>query len=220
MLLERAPPVYRLPFTVYAFAMLSVALTGNIAAGKSTVSELFRRWGATVIDADALAREAQAPGTPVLAAIIARFGTEMLQPDGTLDRAALRRRVMGDQAALAALNAIVHPEVRRRRLELARAAAARGDRILVSEIPLLFEAADPTAFDAVVLVDAPVELRRQRLLQSRNLSRDEAERMLASQLPTEVKRCHSDYVIDNIGDLAALESAARAVWGALLAATK
>ncbi len=200
--------------------MLSVALTGNIAAGKSTVSELFRGWGATVIDADALAREAQAPGTPVLAAIIARFGTAVLHPDGTLDRAALRRRVMGDQAALAALNAIVHPEVRRRRLELARAAAARGDSIVVSEIPLLFEAADPTAFDIVVLVDAPVELRRQRLLQSRNLSQDEADRMLASQQPTDGKRCRSDYVIDNIGDLAALESAARAVWRALLAATK
>jgi dephospho-CoA kinase len=200
--------------------MLSVALTGNIAAGKSTVSELFRGWGATVIDADALAREAQAPGTPVLAAIIARFGTAVLHPDGTLDRAALRRRVMGDQAALVALNAIVHPEVRRRRLELARAAAARGDSIVVSEIPLLFEAADPTAFDIVVLVDAPVELRRQRLLQSRNLSQDEADRMLASQQPTDGKRCRSDYVIDNIGDLAALESAARAVWRALLAATK
>jgi len=200
--------------------MLSVALTGNIAAGKSTVSELFRGWGATVIDADALAREAQAPGTPVLAAIIARFGTAVLHPDGTLDRAALRRRVMGDQAALSALNAIVHPEVRRRRLELARAAAARGDSIVVSEIPLLFEAADPTAFDIVVLVDAPVELRRQRLLQSRNLSQDEADRMLASQQPTDGKRCRSDYVIDNIGDLAALESAARAVWRALLAATK
>jgi dephospho-CoA kinase len=200
--------------------MLNVALTGNIASGKSTVSELFRGWGATVIDADALAREAQAPGTPVLAAIIARFGTAVLHPDGTLDRAALRRRVMGDQAALAALNAIVHPEVRRRRLELARAAAARGDSIVVSESPLLFEAADPTAFDIVVLVDAPVELRRQRLLQSRNLSQDEADRMLASQQPTDGKRCRSDYVIDNIGDLVALESAARAVWLALLAATK
>ncbi len=200
--------------------MLSVALTGNIASGKSTVSELFRRWGATVIDADALAREAQAPGTPVLAAIAARFGTEVLRPDGTLDRAALRHRVMGDPSALGALNAIVHPEVRRRRFELTRAAAARGDRIVVSEIPLLFEAADPTAFDAVVLVDAPVEIRRQRLLQSRDLSPDEAEQMLAAQLPTDVKRCRSDYVIDNIGDLAALETAARAVWEALLAATE
>ncbi len=209
--------------------MLNVALTGNIASGKSTVTELFRRWGATVINADALAREAVAPGTPVLAAITARFGTEVLHPDGTLDRAALRRRVMGDQSALAALNGIVHPEVHRRRFELTRAAAARGDRIVVSEIPLLFEAADPTAFDTVVLVDAPVELRRQRLLRSRNLSPllrsrnlspDEADQMLAAQLPTDMKRCRSDYVIDNIGDLAALESAARTVWQALLAATK
>ena len=160
--------------------MLSVALTGNVAAGKSTVAELFRRSGATVIDADRLAREAQAPGTPVLAAITVRFGPEILQPDGSLDRAALRRRVMADPAALAELNAMVHPEVRRRRAELARAAAARGDRIVVSEIPLLFEAADPTGFDAVVLVDAPADVRRRRLLQSRDLSPDEADRMLAA----------------------------------------
>jgi dephospho-CoA kinase len=199
--------------------MLSVALTGNIAAGKSTVAELFRRWGATVIDADRLAREAQAPGTPVLAAITVRFGPEILQPDGSLDRAALRRRVMADRGALAELNGMVHPEVRRRRAELVRAAAARGDRIVVSEIPLLFEAADPTGFDAVVLVDAPLDVRRRRLLQDRDLSPDEADRMLAAQLPTDTKRHRSDYVIDNIADLAALERAAQAVWQSLLVAS-
>ena len=199
--------------------MLSVALTGNVAAGKSTVAELFRRWGATVIDADRLAREAQAPGTPVLAAIAVRFGPEILQPDGSLDRAALRRRVMADPGALAELNAMVHPEVRRRRAEIARAAAARGDRIVVSEIPLLFEAADPTGFDAVVLVDAPVDVRRRRLLEGRDLSPDEADRMLAAQLPTDTKRDRSDYVIDNIADLAALERGAQAVWQSLLVAS-
>src|SRR5256885_14129362 len=98
--------------------MLNVALTGNIAAGKSTVVDLFRQWGATIIDADELAREAQAPGTPVLAAIAKRFGTDVLLADGTLDRAGLRNKVMGDDAALAALNAIVHPAVQQRRLEL------------------------------------------------------------------------------------------------------
>ena len=95
--------------------MLNVGLTGNIASGKSTVVDLFRRWGATIIDADALAREAQAPGGEVLAAIARRFGADVLAGDGSLDRAALRAKVMGDDAALAALNAIVHPAVRQRR---------------------------------------------------------------------------------------------------------
>ena len=195
--------------------MLNVGLTGNIASGKSTVTELFRRWGATIIDADGLVREAQAPGTPVLAAIASRFGSAMLRPDGTLDRAALRHEVMNNPAALADLNAIVHPVVHRRRDELMRRAAARGDRIVVSDIPLLFEAVDPAAFDVVVLVDAPVEIRRQRLLANRDLSPSDAERMLAAQLPSNSKRTRSDYVIDNMGDLAALERAARKVWEAL-----
>jgi len=195
--------------------MLNVGLTGNIASGKSTVTELFRRWGATIIDADALVREAQAPGTRVLAAIASRFGSAMLRPDGTLDRAALRQKVMNNPAALADLNAIVHPDVHRRRDELMRRAAARGDRIVVSDIPLLFEAVDPAAFDVVVLVDAPVEIRRQRLLANRDLSPSDAERMLAAQLPSNSKRTRSDYVIDNMGDLAALERAARKVWEAL-----
>jgi dephospho-CoA kinase len=195
--------------------MLNVALTGNIASGKSTVAELFRRWGATIIDADALVREAQMPGTPVLAAIAKQFGAAVLHADGTLDRAALRRIVLNDPDALAQLNAIVHPEVQRHRDELMQRAAERGDRIVVSDIPLLFEAADPTAFDAVVLVDAPLPIRRQRLLASRGLTADEADRMLAAQLPADAKRPRSDYVIDNGGDMAALERSAREVWKAL-----
>src|SRR3989442_10759096 len=108
--------------------MLNVGLTGNIASGKSTVVGLFRRWGATIVDADELAREAQAPGTEVLAQIAGRFGADVLRPDGSLDRAALRAKVMGDDAALAALNAIVHPAVRRRRDQLIEEARGRGDR--------------------------------------------------------------------------------------------
>jgi dephospho-CoA kinase len=195
--------------------MLHVALTGNIAAGKSTVADLFRRWGATVIDADELARAAQAPGGPVLAAIAARFGADVLDADGALDRARLRRRVMGDAEALAALNAIVHPEVFRRREALVQEAEARGERLVISDIPLLFEVADPAAFDAVVLVDAPVPLRRARLLATRGLSPEEAEAMIAAQLPAAQKRPRSDYVIENAGDFAALEQAARAVWESL-----
>ncbi|HEY8196419.1 MAG TPA: dephospho-CoA kinase [Gemmatimonadales bacterium] len=197
--------------------MLSVALTGNIGAGKSTVAGLFQRWGATVIDADQLVREAQAPGQPVLKDIASRFGAEVIFHDGSLDRAALRARVMDDPAALADLNRIVHPEVRRRRLELLNQARVRGDRLVVSVIPLLFEADDPKAFDAVVLVDAEAPVRRARLVASRALSSGVAEQMMAAQLASAPKRPQSDFVIDNDGDLPALERSARSVWESLLA---
>lgn len=197
--------------------MLSVALTGNIGAGKSTVAGLFERWGATLIDADQLVREAQAPGQPVLRDIASRFGAEVIFSDGSLDRPALRARVLADPTALADLNRIVHPEVHRRRLDLLTEARARGDRIVISDIPLLFEVDDPGSFDAVVLVDAPEPVRRARLLASRALSPVEADRLMAAQLSTTAKRTRSDYVIDNDGDLPALERAARSVWEALLA---
>ncbi|MGE0352316.1 MAG: dephospho-CoA kinase [Gemmatimonadales bacterium] len=192
--------------------MLNVALTGNIAAGKSTVVDLFRRWGATIIDADQLARDAQRPGSEVLQAIAFRFGRDVILPGGELDRAALRGKVMGDEGALAALNAIVHPAVRRERDRLIAAAAARGDRIVINDIPLLFEAASPDDFDAVILVDAPEDMRRRRLTELRGLSEEDAGRTLRSQQPSARKREHSDYVIDNDSDLATLERRARAVW--------
>jgi dephospho-CoA kinase len=197
--------------------MLSVALTGNIASGKSTVAELFRAWGATLIDADRLVRDAQAPGSPVLRAIAARFGPDLIDAAGRLDRKALRHRVMGDPAALADLNRLVHPDVLRRRAALEREARDRGDRIVVSDIPLLFEAADPAAFDAIVLVDAPEPVRRARLLAQRGLSADDADRMLAAQAPSGPKRERSTFVIDNNGDRTALEARAREVWTQLLA---
>jgi dephospho-CoA kinase len=195
---------------------LHVGLTGNVAAGKSTVAELFRRWGATIIDADEIVRELQAPGSPVLAAIVERFGPEVLNADGGLNRAALRGRVLADTAALTALNALVHPAVATRRGERLAEARRRGDRIVVSDIPLLFEADDPGGFDAVVLVDAPAAVRRARLTE-RGLAADEAERLMAAQQPAAAKRARSDFVIANDGDRAALERAAREVWTALVA---
>ncbi len=195
--------------------MLNIALTGNIASGKSTVSELFRRWGATIVDADRLVREAQAPGGAVLRAIVDRFGIGVLRPDGSLDRPALRAIVLADPAARADLNALVHPEVHRLRRERVAEARARGDRVVVTDIPLLFEAGDPAEFDAIVLVDAPDAVRRARLLAARGLPPDEVDRMMAIQLPSAAKRARSHYVIDNDGDHAQLERAARAVWEAL-----
>jgi dephospho-CoA kinase len=197
--------------------MLSVALTGNIGAGKSTVAELFQRWGATVIDADALVREMQGPGQALQAVIANRFGRELIRADGTLDRAGLRAKVLNDPEQLAALNRIIHPEVDRRRRELLAEAASRGERIVVSDIPLLFEAADPTEFDVVVLVDAPEALRRSRLMASRQLPREDIDRLMAAQLASAAKRSRSDYVIENSGDLPSLERSARSVWEALLA---
>ena len=192
--------------------MLNVAVTGNAAAGKSAVVRWFGEWGATVIDADAIVREVQSPGSPVLDAIARRFGSRFIRADGTLDRAALRGRVMGDDDALATLNAIVHPAVRRRRAELASAAQARGTQVLVNEIPLLFEVLNPADFDLVILVDAPMETRRARLRGERGLSEGDADRLLASQLPAAGKRERSHLVIDNDGTLATLEERARNAW--------
>lgn len=197
--------------------MLSIALTGNIASGKSIVAELFRHWGATVIDADALVRELQARESPLLARIVERFGPGILRTDGELDRAALRTLVLADPAALADLNALVHPEVERRRAELVEEARQRGDAIVVSDIPLLFEVGRPEAFDAVVLVDAPEPVRLERLVRFRGLDRAAAKGMIAAQAPSDPKRGQSDYVIDNAGDLESLERAASAVWRALTA---
>jgi dephospho-CoA kinase len=192
--------------------MLNVALTGNIAAGKSTVVDWLRRWGATVIDADALAKDAQTPGSEVLALIVRRFGTDVLAKDGTLDRASLRGKVMGDDAALSALNALVHPAVQARRAELHDAARQRGDALLVNDIPLLFEVLDPAQFDAIVVVDAPVALRRTRLRTKRGLSNEEADRMIAAQMDAERKRARAHYVIENDGSLDALEAHAHDVF--------
>lgn len=195
----------------------SVALTGNIAAGKSTVARWFEQWGARVYDADVLVRELQRAGTPVHRAIVARFSPAVLGPDGELDRSALRRCVLGDAKALADLNAIVHPAVRARRTALEAEAAGRGDRIVVHDIPLLFEAADPRSFDLVVLVDALESVRRERLIHLRGLPAEEADRLMAAQHPSAAKRARSDIVIDNTGDLASLEKRARDAWDRIVA---
>jgi dephospho-CoA kinase len=196
--------------------VISVALTGNVASGKSTVGQFFQEWGATLIDADALVREVQQPGSPVLDAIRSRFGATVVHPDGTLDRDGLRRRILADPGARAALEAIVHPAVQRRRAELLAAARARGDRIVVSDIPLLFEVLDPAAFDAVVLVDAPPAVRRARLVAHRGLDAAEADRLIAAQLPSGSKRERSHVVIDNDGSLDQLRARARDAWQRLL----
>jgi len=189
-----------------------VALTGSTGAGKSTVAALFQQWGATLIDADALVRELQRAGTPVFAEIVAAFGPAIVGDDGELDRRALRQRVFTDPAARRRLEAIVHPAVAHRREELTAAAVARGDPVVVVEIPLLFEADDPAGYDTVVVVDAPEPTRRARLRRHRGLDDPEIDRLFAAQWPAEAKRRRADLVIDNDGSPALLEQRARDAW--------
>lgn len=197
--------------------MLVIGLTGNIGAGKSAVARHFAEWGATVIDADVLARDAVAPGTPTLAAIVERWGAGVLDPAGGLDRAALRRIVFFDPAERAALDAIVHPAVASRRSDAVAAARARGDRLVVADIPLLFEAGLADTVDAIVLVDAPPAVRRDRLLRDRGLDGADADAMMAAQWPSDRKRPRADWIIDNDGDWATLRARARTVYDALVA---
>lgn len=192
--------------------MLNVGLTGNIASGKSVVARLFVDWGATLIDADAIVHELEQLGTPVLQAIVAKFGEEILAADGTLDRPALRARVFGNRDALAALNGIVHPAVAAERDRQIAEARAAGTKILIQDIPLLFELMDPAGFDAVVLVDAPVAARRERLERLRGLDPEMAESMIGAQRPSAEKRTKATFIIDNEADLPTLERRALTVW--------
>lgn len=195
--------------------MLVVALTGNIASGKSAVAERMVARGAVLIDADVLAREAVAPGSPALAAIARRWGSGVLDAHGALDRGALRRIVFDAPAELEALNAIVHPRVEVRRQELITDAHERGARIVVCDIPLLFERGMEAGFGVVVLVHAPARVRRERLTTLRGLSLAEADRMMAAQDPAEAKRALADFVIDNDGTLEQLHARTDAVWDEL-----
>jgi dephospho-CoA kinase len=195
--------------------MRNVALTGNIASGKSAVADMLAQRGATIIDADELSREAVQPGSPALAAIVERWGPSVLDKHGNLDRAALRKTVFHDQSELDALNEIVHPEVLRLREAEISAARARGDRVVVSVIPLLFERHLADDFDYIVLVDAPRPMRLDRIVRDRGLEEAEAMDMIASQMPAELKRARADWVIENAGSMDDLEAEVDRLWEAL-----
>ncbi|MEO5568881.1 MAG: dephospho-CoA kinase [Gemmatimonadaceae bacterium] len=197
--------------------MLLVGLTGNIAAGKSTVAQLLSERGATIIDADILARRAVERGTPAYDKIVQRWGSTVLALDGLIDRAALRRLVFNDHEQLEKLNGIVHPEVERARVALVEEARERGDRIVICDIPLLFEARLVDRFDKVILIDATRPRRLERLVHERQLPEAEAMKVIAAQMPAELKRARADHIIDNNGTIADLEQRVRAVWSALQA---
>jgi len=195
--------------------MLLIGLTGNIASGKSEVARMLAERGATLIDADVLAREAVRPETQALRDIVKRWGKDVLKKDGSLDRKALRQIVFADQSELDALNRIVHPGVTRLRDREIAAAKERGDQIVVCVIPLLFERNLVEEFDAIVLVDAPRPIRLERLVATRGLEETDAMNMIASQMPAELKRARADYVIENTGSLDDLEHDVDTLWSSL-----
>lgn len=188
--------------------MITVGLTGGIGSGKSAVAELLSSYGAVIIDADVLAREAVAPGTTELARVVEEFGPEVLTPDGSLDRAQLAALVFADPDRLAALNAIVHPFVRRRSDELA--ADAPDGAVVVHVIPLLVEN-QLTGFDLVVVVDASEDNQLRRLA-GRGMSEADARARIAAQASREHRRTAADVVIDNDGDLTSLREQVRTLW--------
>jgi dephospho-CoA kinase len=195
--------------------MILIGLTGNIASGKSEVARMLADRGATIIDADVLAREAVRPESQALRDIVKRWGKDVLQQDGSLDREALRQIVFADQTELDALNRIVHPGVIRMQDREVALAKERGDPIVVCVIPLLFEKNLVDEFDAIVLVDAARPLRLERLVTTRGLEETEAMNMIASQMPAELKRARADHCIDNNGSLDDLERDVDALWSSL-----
>jgi len=192
--------------------VVRVALTGNVASGKTTVADVWQRLGASVIDADVLARRAVEPGSPALARIVETFGPEVLNENGALDRARMREIVFSDPVKRAQLEEIIHPEVKRLREEEERKLVEQGVRLIVNDIPLLFETGMENSFDVVVLVDASEETRLKRLTEIRGIPEDEARRMIAAQMPSEPKRARADIVIDNDGTVADLVREAEAAW--------
>jgi dephospho-CoA kinase len=179
--------------------MMTVAITGNAAAGKSTVARIWAEAGIPVISADDLARDVVAAGSPGLAAVVEAFGAKFLREDGSLHRAALRDWVFRDEEDRKRLEAILHPRIRALRdLWMARM-RQEGHPLVVAEIPLLFEIGSEGDYEAVVFVDAPEEERVRRLVEDRGLKRREAKRIVESQLPAEGKRGRADFVLDNLG---------------------
>jgi dephospho-CoA kinase len=197
-------------------AMRLIGLTGNIASGKTAVSDLLAERGATIVDADILAREAVTKGSPALDAIVSRWGEGVLDREGNLDRSALRGIVFQNQTDLDALNEIVHPEIQRLRAEDIADAQARGQQIVVCVIPLLFERHLADDFDSIVLVDAPRSVRLERIVRDRGIDEAEAMKMIAAQMPADLKRARADYVIENDGTMEKLEAEVDRVWGAIV----
>jgi dephospho-CoA kinase len=187
-----------------------VALTGGIGAGKSAVSTRLAKRGAVLIDADAIVHELQAAGMPLLDDMAAHFGTGIIREDGSLDRAGLAAIAFKDDESLQALNRIVHPAVRKeiaRRIEAERGS----DHIVVVDTPLL-TVTEGHEFAALVVVDAPIDVAVKRLVSQRGMPEDDARARIAKQISREERVAKADFVVDNSGDLAALDRQLDELW--------
>ncbi|MDR1808458.1 MAG: dephospho-CoA kinase [Propionibacteriaceae bacterium] len=192
--------------------MWRVGLTGPIAAGKSTVAARLRELGVTVIDDDVLAHDVLAPGSAGARAVGVTFGAGVMAGPDTVDRAKLAAVVFADPAALDRLEAIVHPRVKAAAQDLEDAARARGERLVVHDIPLLVETGQAGEFDEVLVVDAPEDLRVQRLVETRGLSEPEARARAAAQASVAERAAVADVTFDGAGPVAALRDQVTAWW--------
>lgn len=197
--------------------MLAVGLTGGIASGKSTVARRFEALGVPVLDADQVARDVVAPGTQGLQAIVDRFGDTVLDTDGALDRAAMRQHVFADADARKALEAIIHPSVRRAMIEWL---SAQQSAYAMLMIPLLVESGLTTMVDKTVVVDLPTTLQRQRLMARDDIDAGLAEQMIAAQASRSQRLAAADHVIDNAGAIDALDAQIDSVHQALMTTAK
>ncbi|WP_431798494.1 dephospho-CoA kinase [Microbacterium kunmingense] len=190
-----------------------LALTGGIASGKSTIARRLGDHGAVVVDADAIVRDVQREGSPVLQALAAEFGGDILRADGTLDRAALAGRTFGDPAAVARLNAIVHPAVRAESARrFAEAFAADPRAVVVYDVPLLAEARSDDPWDLIVVAHAPADVRRRRLIDLRGFTESDASARIAAQVPDDVRLALADVVVDTAAPLAETLSQVDRLW--------
>lgn len=189
---------------------MRIGLTGGIGSGKSTAARRFAELGALVVDADAIAREVVEPGTPGLAAVVAEFGPGVLDDTGRLDRPALGEIVFADGAARGRLNAIVHPLVRARVVEII--AAAPVGTVVVQDVPLLVETGQAGSYDLVVVVEAPVDVRVRRLVTDRGMPAEQARARMASQASDADRRAVADVVLVNTGTPEDLRAEVDRVW--------
>lgn len=198
--------------------MIVVGLTGGIGSGKSEVARRLASLGAVVVDADAIAREVVAPGTPGLAQVVAEFGDEVLAADGSLDRDRVAAIVFADPEARGRLNALVHPLIGAAMIERTAAAGeADPDAVVVNDVPLLVEGGMSDRYDAVVVVDTDPDTQLRRLVGQRGMTEADARARMAVQATREQRLAVADYVVANDGDLADLEREVRQVWAHLAA---
>lgn len=199
---------------------MNIGLTGGIATGKSTVARLLAARGAAIVDADTIAREIVEPGQAPLARIAERFGGAVIREDGTLDRKRLGAIVFADPAERRALEAITHPAIRAlMRERIAALEAERPDRLVVADIPLLYESELQHLYEGVMVAYVPRELQRARLIARDGLVPEEADKRIAAQMDIELKRQMADYVIDNSGTLADTEAQLELFWQRLYSGT-